>query len=84
MIRTMNQKQGQVCNHFLIPFVALTIDFSFSRWLDKLGLSARLNEDIVIRQTLFGGRYALLDSDMNPNPVSRKIPSAFYLIAILT
>ncbi|KXJ22945.1 Heparanase, partial [Exaiptasia diaphana] len=53
-------------------------------WLDKLGLSARLNEDIVIRQTLFGGRYALLDSDMNPNPVSRKIPSAFYLIAILT
>lgn len=37
-------------------------------WLDKLGLAARLNISVVIRQTLVGGEYALLDKDLNPTP----------------
>ncbi|XP_031561246.1 heparanase-like [Actinia tenebrosa] len=37
-------------------------------WLDKLGLSARLNQDVVIRQTFFGGNYALIGTDLLPNP----------------
>lgn len=37
-------------------------------WLDKLGLSARLSHEVVLRQTFVGGDYALLDEDWNPNP----------------
>ena len=42
------------------------------RWLDKLGFAARLNQGVVIRQTFYGGRYGLLDVDLNPTPVSTK------------
>ena len=41
----------------------------FSRWLDKLGLAARLKHEVVVRQTFFGGNYALLDKNLDPNPV---------------
>lgn len=40
-----------------------------SRWLDKLGLAARLGHEVVIRQSFVKGSYALLDEDLNPNPV---------------
>ena len=45
----------------------------FCRWLDKLGLAARLNHDVVIRQTFVGGNYALLDDNLEPNPVSNSL-----------
>lgn len=37
-------------------------------WLDKLGLAARLKHEVVVRQTFFGGNYALLDKNLDPNP----------------
>jgi hypothetical protein len=37
--------------------------------MDKLGLAAQNGIGVVIRQTLFGGFYSLLDVDLNPNPV---------------
>lgn len=40
-----------------------------SRWLDKLGLAARLGHEVVIRQSFVKGSYALVDEDLNPNPV---------------
>jgi len=43
--------------------------FLCCRWLDKLGLSAQRGIGVVMRQTLYGYNYALLDIDMNPNPV---------------
>lgn len=41
------------------------------RWLDKLGISASLGVDVVVRQTFYGGNYGLIDTKTsNPNPVS--------------
>lgn len=40
-----------------------------SRWLDKLGLAARLYHSVIVRQTFVRGHYSLLDEDLNPNPV---------------
>ncbi len=38
-------------------------------WLDQLGLLARLGHDVVVRQTLAGLDYGLLDADtLNPRP----------------
>ncbi|XP_066488393.1 heparanase-like [Tiliqua scincoides] len=38
-------------------------------WLDKLGLSARLGIDVVLRQAFFGaGSYHLVDADFEPLP----------------
>ncbi|KAM4053442.1 heparanase [Anomaloglossus baeobatrachus] len=38
-------------------------------WLDKLGISAKLGIDVVMRQALFGaGSYNLVDSDFEPLP----------------
>jgi len=37
-------------------------------WLDKLGTSARLGIDLVVRQTFYWGHYALLDTDFTPRP----------------
>ncbi|XP_064626037.1 heparanase-like isoform X2 [Lineus longissimus] len=42
-------------------------------WLDKLGLCAKLGMDVVIRQAIIGGNYALIHHDINtrifsPNP----------------
>ena len=39
------------------------------RWLDKLGVAARMGIDVVVRQSFFRGHYALLDNDMQPRPV---------------
>lgn len=44
--------------------------------MDKLGVAAQCGIDVVIRQTLYGGFYSLLDVDMNPNPVG----SNFYYL----
>ena len=37
-------------------------------WLDKLGITSVLGVDMVVRQTFFGGRYALLDNNFDPRP----------------
>lgn len=37
-------------------------------WLDKLGYSAKTGIQVVIRQSFFGGNYALISSDLKPNP----------------
>ena len=40
-----------------------------ARWLDKLGIAARMGVDVVARQSFFHGHYALLDDNMQPRPV---------------
>ncbi|KAJ8674006.1 hypothetical protein QAD02_005268 [Eretmocerus hayati] len=37
-------------------------------WLDKLGYSAKAGVNVVIRQSFFGGNYAMIGEDLNPNP----------------
>ncbi|XP_046344609.1 heparanase-like [Haliotis rufescens] len=37
-------------------------------WLDKLGVSAKYGLKGVLRQSLFGGHYSLLDNNSDPNP----------------
>lgn len=37
-------------------------------WLDKLGQTARMGVDNVIRQAFFGGNYGLLDYNFDPRP----------------
>ncbi|XP_017778615.1 PREDICTED: heparanase-like isoform X2 [Nicrophorus vespilloides] len=37
-------------------------------WLDKLGLSARMGIEVVIRQSFFKGHYALISDMYVPNP----------------
>jgi heparanase 1 len=37
-------------------------------WLDQLGLLARKDHQVVIRQTLCGSDYGLLDDDLTPRP----------------
>ncbi|KAI4479544.1 hypothetical protein M0804_010941 [Polistes exclamans] len=37
-------------------------------WLDKLGYSAKTGVNVVIRQSLFGGNYAMIGPDLLPNP----------------
>ncbi|KAK7485806.1 hypothetical protein BaRGS_00022987 [Batillaria attramentaria] len=39
-------------------------------WLDKLGLCAEMGIETVIRQAFYGKNYALIDRDLNPNPVA--------------
>lgn len=42
----------------------------FHRWLDKLGLAAKLGVDVVMRQVLMGaGSYHLVDDNLDPLPV---------------
>lgn len=37
-------------------------------WMDKLGLSAKMGVKVVVRQTLYGHYYSLLDVNMDPTP----------------
>lgn len=37
-------------------------------WIDKLGLAAKSNIKIVVRQSLIGGNYSLLDKNFEPLP----------------
>ncbi len=37
-------------------------------WLDQLGLAARTGQKLVIRQSIYGGDYALLNPDFTPRP----------------
>lgn len=37
-------------------------------WMDKLGMSALMGVGVVMRQTLYGFSYPLLDINMEPNP----------------
>jgi heparanase 1 len=37
-------------------------------WLDKLGYSAKAGVQVVIRQSLFGGNYAMINQNLDPNP----------------
>ena len=44
--------------------------FDSFRWLDKLGMAAKNNVGVVLRQSFYGGKYALLDDKtLDPNPV---------------
>jgi heparanase 1 len=38
-------------------------------WLDKLGVAAQYGLDVVIRQTIFQGHYALVNKHYEPTPV---------------
>ena len=49
--------------YFHFPFEQL-------RWLDELGVSAAMEQDIVCKQTFIGSHYAMLDAQYNPLPVS--------------
>ena len=40
------------------------------RWLEKLGLAASLGLRVVMRQILYSHYYALLDQNLDPNPVN--------------
>jgi len=37
-------------------------------WLDKLGLSASMGVEVVMRQTFYGYDYSLINKDLQPNP----------------
>ncbi|KAF7287929.1 hypothetical protein GWI33_000271 [Rhynchophorus ferrugineus] len=37
-------------------------------WMDKLGLSAKMGIDLLVRQSIFKGYYALIDNNYEPNP----------------
>jgi len=37
-------------------------------WLDKLGYSAKAGLNVVTRQSLFGGNYAMVSPNLTPNP----------------
>lgn len=37
-------------------------------WLDQLGMLARSGHQVVVRQTLTGMNYGMLDDDLNPRP----------------
>ena len=57
---------------YIIYIILISFDshvFFFLRWLDKLGLAARLYHSVIVRQTFVRGDYSLLDKDLNPNPV---------------
>jgi len=57
-----------------VQFNVLTVSMLLvidGRWLDKLGVAARMGIDVVARQSFFHGHYALLDDDMHPRPVCR-------------
>ncbi|XP_046560702.1 heparanase-like [Haliotis rubra] len=41
---------------------------SWVLWLDKLGVCARYGIKGVLRQSLYGGNYGVLESSMDPNP----------------
>jgi len=49
-------------------YIFLVLHF---RWLDKLGVAARGGISVVVRQSLFEGNYALLDNQLQPNPVCK-------------
>ena len=57
--------------HILSDIPYIQISLLFCRWLDKLGVSAKLGVDVVVRQALYGGHYSLLHENTHaPNPVS--------------
>ena len=59
-----------IYTYCMIPGYPINVNIiMLSRWLDKLGLAARLGHEVVIRQSFVKGSYALLDEDLNPNPV---------------
>ena len=63
----------------------MNLYFLRCRWLEKLGLSAQRGIGVVMRQTLYGYNYALLDIDMNPNPVNTctlHIPSIWLCLVL--
>lgn len=37
-------------------------------WMDKLGLSSKMGVDLLVRQSIFGGNYSLIDDNYYPNP----------------
>ena len=45
--------------------------FDYFRWLDKLGVAAANDVDLVIRQSFYGGSYGLIRrKTFHPTPVS--------------
>jgi len=68
MMGPSSRKDGPI---IIVPFLADPVypAVAVDRWLDKLGLAAKMGVDVVIRQSFFHGHYALLDDDMHPRPV---------------
>ena len=70
LFETDSDSQVQINYFFLFYGYIINVNIiMLSRWLDKLGLAARLGHEAVIRQSFVKGSYALLDEDLNPNPV---------------
>ena len=44
---------------------------TFYRWMDKLGVAAQEGLGVIMRQTFYGYYYALIDSNLEPNPVMK-------------
>ena len=59
--------------NFKINYVIYMIIVVPGRWLDKLGIAARQGIDVIIRQTLYGGHYHMIDNNLEPLPVSNPV-----------
>ncbi|TKC46796.1 hypothetical protein EI555_016007 [Monodon monoceros] len=66
------------------PLLSNTFAAGFM-WLDKLGLSARMGIEVVMRQVFFGaGNYHLVDENFEPLPVSdHYFPIIDYWLSLL-
>lgn len=77
LLATCYNKKKQIKNKGKIHFCERTLNDRAvffcplgPRWLDKLGLAARLGLDVVMRQVLIGaGSYHLVDNNLDPLPV---------------
>ena len=63
-------------DNILYNLYSLNVHYFF-RWIDKLGTTARLGVDLVIRQSIFAQGYSLIDKNFDPLPVSAVANTTF-------